>query len=78
MTYSPFTEEERRKTIDEIIAFFSNERDEEIGVVAAGVVLDFFLSTFGVELYKKGIRQAQDMLKNKLEDLDNELDYITH
>lgn len=78
MTYSPFTEEERRKAIDEIIAFFSNERDEEIGVVAAGVVLDFFLSTFGVELYKKGIRQAQDMLKNKLEDLDNELDYITH
>jgi len=69
-------EEKRNDCIKTIISFFQDERDEEIGVVAAGQVLDFFLQTIGEEIYKKGIRDAKKLLKERLEDLDVELDLL--
>lgn len=37
------TDERKRKCIDKIIAFFYDERNEKIGVIAAENVLEFFM-----------------------------------
>ena len=39
--------EKRKSCIDEIITFFKQKRDEEIGVIAAEDILGFFLQDIG-------------------------------
>lgn len=66
------TEEEKTKAIDEIISFFRNERGEEIGVIAAGNILDMFLEKVGMQLYNQGVDDTKDFLKKRFE--ENEID----
>ncbi|MEK6809483.1 MAG: DUF2164 family protein [Nanoarchaeota archaeon] len=67
------SDEERRKCIKEIIGFFQDERNEEIGIIAAERVLDFFLQTMGEEIYRRAIEDVMVLLKERFEDLDVEL-----
>ena len=72
-----FVSEEKKTTyLKEIIAFFQDERNEEIGFVAAEAVLDFFLQTIGEDIYKKAIKDVKKLLKERIEDLDIELDLL--
>lgn len=72
-----FTSEEKRMAyLKEIIAFFQNERNEEIGLVAAEEVLDFFLQSMGEDIYRKAIADAKKLLKERIDDLDIELDLL--
>jgi len=71
------SEELKAKYIKEIIGFFQNERNEEIGFIAAEKVLDFFLQTMGEEIYKKAIKDCKKLLKEKIDDLEVELDILT-
>lgn len=68
------SDEERRSYISKIITFFAEERDEEIGVIAGEEVLDFFLENFTKPIYDKGIEEAKEMIKEKLTDLEIDLD----
>lgn len=61
------SEEQRKKTIDDIISFFQTERDEEIGIIAAENILDFFLQNTGAQIYNKGLEDAKDFVKERLE-----------
>ena len=70
------SKEKRREAIKEIIAYFQDERDEEIGIIAAGDILDFFMDSFGEEIYMKAIKDSKKMLRGKFEDLDIELDLL--
>jgi uncharacterized protein (DUF2164 family) len=70
------TEEARDKSIKEIIAYFDNERGEEIGVVAAGDILDFFLQHIGPEIYNVAVDEVRDSLKKQMEGVDFELDLL--
>ncbi len=65
-------EKEKANAIDEIISFFRNERDEEIGVIAAGNILDIFLEKVGMQLYNKGVDDTKEFLKKRFE--ENEID----
>lgn len=65
-------EKEKTTAIDEIISFFRNERNEEIGVIAAGDILDLFLEKVGMTLYNKGIDATKEFLKKRFE--ENEID----
>jgi uncharacterized protein (DUF2164 family) len=40
------TEIQRDQVIKQIINYFASERNEEIGIIAAGDILDFILATF--------------------------------
>lgn len=71
------TPEAREKYINEIIGFFQTERGEEIGIIAAGNVLDFVLELVGTEIYRKGISDSKNLIKQKLLDLDLELSSLT-
>ncbi len=71
------SEEKKAKYLNEIIAFFHKERDEEIGLIAAERILDFFLETMGEEIYKKAIKDCKKLLNERMEDLDIELDILS-
>jgi uncharacterized protein (DUF2164 family) len=63
------TEQERKTAIEEIISFFYSERNEEIGVIAAENILDFFLQQVGTQLYNKGVDDTKDFVKKKLDEV---------
>lgn len=60
---------QKKEYIDRIIAFFKEERGEDIGMLAAEIVLDFFLSDIGKVIYNKGIEDAYVFMNDKLQDI---------
>ncbi len=64
------SEEKRKESIEEIIYFFKNERDEEIGIIAAESILDHFLQIVGIQIYNKGIEDSIVFLKNRFESIE--------
>lgn len=63
------SKERRNFLIGEVKAYFLTERDEELGDLAAGFILDFFLEKLGPELYNQGISDAHQYMMEKVEDL---------
>jgi len=68
------SKEEKKFVIKEIIDFFSNERGEEIGVIAAEDILDMFLQKVGLDLYNKGVEDSKNFIKDYLGEIDLEID----
>ena len=50
--------DERKRIISEIQYFYHQERDEEIGELAAGTILDFFAEQIGPHYYNAGVKDA--------------------
>ena len=48
-----------------------------MGILAAEKVLDFFLQTMGEEIYKKAVKDTKKLLKERIEDLEVELDILS-
>jgi uncharacterized protein (DUF2164 family) len=71
-------DEQRKKAIEEIIAFFESEREEKIGVIAAEQLLDMFLQSSGKEVYNKAIEDAKEFLRKKMEDVEIDIDINLH
>lgn len=63
-------EEHREVAIDEIKKYFLEERDEDLGDLAASLVLDFFVERIGPLLYNQGLENAQAWFSRRLEDLE--------
>jgi uncharacterized protein (DUF2164 family) len=70
------TKEKKRQVINEIINFFKSEREEDIGIIAAEKVLDFFLENVGLELYNKGIEDSKNFLKERIDDLELDMESL--
>jgi uncharacterized protein (DUF2164 family) len=70
------SKENRASAIKEIIAYFGTERDEEIGVIAAEDILDFFLETIGKDIFNKGIDDSKKIIAQNAENLDIDLDLL--
>jgi uncharacterized protein (DUF2164 family) len=64
------------KYLKDIIGFFQDVRKEEIGFLAAEEILDFFTQTMGEEIYRKAIKDCQKMLRERVQDLDIELELL--
>ena len=71
------SEEKEMAYLKEIIAFFQDERNEEIGFVAAKQVLNFFLQTIGEEVYKKAIKDTKKLFQERVDDINIELDLLS-
>jgi uncharacterized protein (DUF2164 family) len=63
------TKERRAELVSEIKIFFSKERDEEIGDLAAGRILDFILEKIAPEMYNQGVDDSYQYIKDAAEDL---------
>jgi len=69
-------DERKAQVIDETITFFKTKRNEQIGMVAAGEVLDFFLQALVEDVYGKAINDAKIVVKKNCENLDVDLDLL--
>jgi uncharacterized protein (DUF2164 family) len=63
------TKERRTEMISEIKNFFSKEKEEEIGDLTAGLILDFILEKIAPELYNQGVDDSYKYIKDAAEDL---------
>lgn len=70
------TSDEKNRLIKEIQDFFYTERDEQIGVIAAEVVLDFFLETLSKTIYNKSLIDTKNWFTEHLENLDADFDLL--
>ncbi len=61
--------ETKEKMIEEIKTYFSRERDEELGDLAAMLILDFVIEKLGPEIYNQGIYDAHLYMSGAAEDL---------
>lgn len=61
--------EKRNSMINSIREYFQNERDEEMGELAAGLILDFFMEELAAEFYNKGVQDAYKYMSDRLEDV---------
>lgn len=64
------SDDTRRELVSAIQAYFRDERDETIGELQAGFVLDFVLKTIGPVVYDHAVRDAQIRMRAIVDDLD--------
>ncbi len=63
------TKERRDDIISDIKNYFLKEREEEIGDLAAGLILDFILEKIAPEFYNQGVYDAHKYMGDAIEDL---------
>lgn len=63
-------EDKKRKLMQEKIKkFFLNERDEEIGDLAAILIFDFIIDNLASDFYNLGVRDCIAQISQNVEDL---------
>ena len=68
--------EDRADAIVRIQGYFREERGEELGDLAAGMLLDLFVAELGPLLYNQGVRDARALANRFTGQLDEELDAL--
>ncbi|WP_312699473.1 DUF2164 domain-containing protein [Sedimentibacter sp.] len=63
------TSEKREYMISAIKNYFSNERDEDLGDLASGMILDFFIDELSTEFYNQGVYDSYIYMNDRCEDL---------
>lgn len=68
--------EQKMQIIGLIQQYFRDERDEEIGDLAAELLLDFMVKQVGPFIYNQAINEVQHMLNQKLAFLEEDVDAL--
>jgi len=63
------TKDQRDEMVSAIKNYFSKEREEEIGDLQAGLILDFILEKLAPEFYNQGVFHSYTYLQDMTEDL---------
>ncbi len=63
------TKEAKKQMIEDIKIYFSEKREEEMGDLAAQLLLNFMMEKIGPMFYNQAIRDAYLFMSDKLEDL---------
>lgn len=63
------SKEKKEEMIKAIKDYFYNEREEEIGDLAASMLLNFITEELGTEYYNQGITDAYRYMTDRAEDL---------
>jgi uncharacterized protein (DUF2164 family) len=66
------TDERRERMLRSIKKHFAEALDQELGDLAAGRLLDFFVKELGAPVYNQAIQDARRFLLEKLDDLEGE------
>lgn len=69
MTKIELSAENKKTALIEIKQFFEQERDEILGDLASGLILDFILEKIGPRIYNQAIADTQKYMSEKVEDL---------
>lgn len=70
------SQEARERCVQEITSYFLDERDEEIGLIAAEDMLDFILQSIGPEIYNKAVEDSKGVLAAQLESMVVEMELL--
>ncbi|MBI2436563.1 MAG: DUF2164 family protein [Candidatus Magasanikbacteria bacterium] len=68
--------EERNVAVKKIIAYFRDERDEEIGLLATEQLLDFFLEEIGLKIQNNTMKRDKNWFKEHLESTEFDFDEL--
>ena len=60
----------RDKAIASIRRYFSEQLDQEVGELQAGLLLEFFLKEIGPSVYNAAIGDAQTYFRDRVADLE--------
>lgn len=63
------SQELKKQATHDIKRYFLENREEEIGQLAAELLLDFMLEKVGAVIYNQAIRDAHTFMSEKVEDL---------
>lgn len=63
------SKEKRDEMVSAIKKYFLSEREEEIGDLAAGLILDFIIEDLAPEFYNQGVYDSYKYIGNSIEDL---------
>lgn len=61
--------DKKAKMVESIKAYFANERDEEMGDLAAMLLLDFIAEEIAPVFYNLGVEDSHVYIGEKLDDL---------
>lgn len=64
--------DQHREAIASIVQYFQEQREEEIGNIAATDLLRFFLEEIGPSIYNKAVADVQQRMQMHVSDLDIE------
>ncbi|HTF34708.1 MAG TPA: DUF2164 domain-containing protein [Myxococcota bacterium] len=65
--------ERKQRMVRAIQTYFVEKLDQEIGQLAAELLLEFFVKQVGPTIYNQAVKDAQAFLQDKLMDLDGVL-----
>jgi uncharacterized protein (DUF2164 family) len=68
-----FDKERKERIVRAIQSHFAEKLDQEIGHLAAELLLEFFVKQIGPAIYNQAVKDAQAFLQDKLLDLDGVL-----
>jgi len=63
--------EKRDDMVKAIIAYFKEERGEEIGQLAAGILLDLIVERIAPEIYNQGVLDSCAYMNERVEDMQS-------
>ncbi len=61
--------EKKDHMIQAIKTFFLEKRDQDIGELAATLILNFFLEELAPEVYNQGVFDAHQYMKDRIDDI---------
>lgn len=61
--------EKRQDMVRTIQTYFLKEREEELGDLAAGLLLDFIMDKLAFEFYNQGVYDSYKFINERTEDL---------
>lgn len=68
--------ERRADLLHKLKAYFQDERDEELGDLAANLLLDFIEREMGPAFYNQGVKDAKTKTLTAFATLTEEMDYL--
>lgn len=68
-----FSKQQKDQMISEIQRFFYEERNEEIGIIAAECAFEFFKDFLGPHFYNEAIKDARMLMEEKMSSIEDEL-----
>lgn len=74
MSSIEFSPERKKQLINDLMMYFEQERDEEIGLLAAEMMIDFLIDKIGGEVYNQALDDAKVWFSKKMDDIA--VDYI--
>jgi uncharacterized protein (DUF2164 family) len=63
------TKEKKNDMVTKIKNYFLEEREEDLGDLASGLILDFIIEELAEEFYNQGVYDSYEYMNDRIEDL---------